>query len=525
VKFGAEPTQLAAGATLAHTLRAGDRVLKKGHVLAAADLDALAAAGHREVVVARLEAGDLDEDAAAAAIANALAGDHVHADDATTGRANLVAGADGLVTIDAARVHAVNARDEAITCATLQPFARVHRGDMLATIKIIPFAVGRDAVAAAAELGRGAISVRPWRGVRAGLIATRGPHDVERIAAVQRQRVAGCGGALVTVRVTDHDTAAVAAAIRELAELDVILVLGASAVTDSSDVIPAAIRASGGTVVRTGMPVDPGNLLVLGALGDAAVVGVPGCARTPRRSGFDAVLERVCAGIAVTSADVAAMGVGGLHADASHARSDHRGHRVAAIVLAAGRSTRMGANKLLAHLDGRPLVRHAVEAALGSSARPVVVVTGNEADAVRTALAGLDVRFVHNAEFAAGMSTSLCSGVRALADEPDLAGTLVCLGDMPRVRAAHLDAIAAASSDGQIVVPTCERKRGNPVLLPRALFDDVLALRGDVGARELLERHADRIVQLAIDDAAILLDVDTPHALASLGLADSTSHV
>ena len=316
MKFGAEPTQLAAGATLAHTLRAGDRVLKKGRMLAADDLDALAGAGHLEVVVARLEPGDLDEDAAAAAVANALAGESVRAEDATTGRANVVADADGLVTIDAARVHALNARDEAITCATVQPFAPVHRGDMLATIKIIPFAVGRDAVAAAAELGRGAISVKPWCGVRAGLITTRGPHDVERIAAVQRQRIASCGGALVTVRVTDHDTAAVAAAIRELAELDVILVLGAAAVTDTSDVIPAAIRASGGTVVRTGMPVDPGNLLVLGARGTAAIVGVPGCARTPRRSGFDAVLERLCAGIAVTSADVAAMGVGGLHADA-----------------------------------------------------------------------------------------------------------------------------------------------------------------------------------------------------------------
>ena len=162
-------------------------------------------------------------------------------------------------------------------------------------------------------------------------------------------------------------------------------------------------------------------------------------------------------------------------------------------------------------------MRHAVEAALGSNARPVVVVTGNDADAVRAALAGLDVRVIHNPDYAAGMSTSLWRGVAALADKPDIKAALVCLGDMPRVQAAHLDAIiAAATDDVQIVVPVHERKRGNPVLLHRALFDEVLELRGDVGARAVIERHADRVCQLAIDDPAILLDVDTPLALAEL---------
>ncbi len=522
MKFGPVPTDSAAGTTLAHTLRAGHRVLKKGRILDAADLAALLAAGFRELTVARIERGDLDEDAAAAAVANAIAGAHVRVDDSTTGRANLFAAASGLVMLDVARVHALNARDEAITCATLPPFAPVRRGDMVATVKIIPFAVARDSVAAVAVAGHDSISIRPWRGVRAGLVTTRGSHDLEHVAAVQRQRVANVGGALIAERVTDHETAPVAAAIRELVfelRLDLVLVLGASAVMDAGDVIPAAIRAVGGTVTRTGMPVDPGNLLVLGNAGTTAIVGVPGCARTLKRSGFDTILERLAAGVSVTSADIAAMGVGGLYDDVGQ-RPEPRvvhGEHVAAIVLAAGQSTRMGGNKLLVELDGRPLVRHAVEAALGSNARPVVVVTGNEADAVRAALAGLDVRVVHNPDYAAGMSTSLCRGVAALADEPDLKGTLVCLGDMPRVQAAHLDAIiAAATEDVQIVVPIHERKRGNPVLLHRALFDEVLALRGDVGARAVIERHADRVCQLAIDDPAILLDVDTPLALAEL---------
>ncbi len=180
--------------------------------------------------------------------------------------------------------------------------------------------------------------------------------------------------------------------------LDLVLMLGASAVMDEHDVIPAAIRAAGGEVERIGMPVDPGNLLVLGRAGATRIIGVPGCARSPKRSGFDFVLERIAAGVAVGRRELARMGVGGLLEDIAE-RPAPRASKIAAIVLAAGRSTRMGDNKLLAMLDGRPLVRHAVEAALGSAARPVVVVTGNDADAVRAALSGLDVRFVHNADF------------------------------------------------------------------------------------------------------------------------------
>ena len=144
MKFGPVPIDAAAGTTLAHTLRAGHRVLKKGRILDAADLAALLAAGFRELTVARIERGDLDEDAAAAAIGNAIAGAHVRVEDSATGRANLFADTAGLAMLDVARVHALNARDEAITCATLPPFAPVRRGDMVATVKIIPFAVARD---------------------------------------------------------------------------------------------------------------------------------------------------------------------------------------------------------------------------------------------------------------------------------------------------------------------------------------------------------------------------------------------
>ncbi|HEX8115053.1 MAG TPA: NTP transferase domain-containing protein, partial [Kofleriaceae bacterium] len=349
-----------------------------------------------------------------------------------------------------------------------------------------------------------------------------------------RTRMLRCGGALVGELRVGHDAAEVAAAIARFAAggLDPILVLGASAIMDRRDVIPAALERAGGEVIRLGMPVDPGNLLMLGRLGAASVIGVPGCARSLKPSGFDWVLQRVCAGVPIAAGDVAAMGVGGLldeitirpwprsetPAGADGWPDDHAAGKpgIAAVVLAAGRASRMGSNKLIAELDGEPIVRRTVRAVLGSRARPVIVVTGHEAEAVRAALAGLDVQFAHNPDFALGMSTSLRVGVAAAGP---VAGALICLGDMPKLEARHLDTVIDACRSGdpdEIIVPTCDRKRGNPVLWPQAYFAEIAELTGDVGARALIDRHAEQVRLLAIDDPAILVDVDTPAALAEL---------
>jgi molybdenum cofactor cytidylyltransferase len=536
--FGDVAVGEAVGAVLAHTLRAGDRVLKKGRVLSAADVAALAASGRTTVVCARLDPGDLAEDAAATRIATALAGPSARIVPTHTGRTNLHAEVDGLFLVDRAAIAAVNAIDEAITVATVHAYQPVRAGEMVATVKIIPFGVAEAAVEAATEAARGAASVRAWRGCRAGLVLTRfadtAPVILERAATAQRTRMARCGGQLVGEVRVSHDAAEVAGAIGAFARdgLDPILVLGASAIMDRRDVIPSALEQAGGRIVRLGMPVDPGNLLLLGQLGERTVIGVPGCARSLKPSGFDWVLERVCAGVDVAAGALAGMGVGGLLDEISvrpALRSEPEGAgagagqnagqgpgSIAAIVLAAGRASRMGSNKLVAELDGEPIVRRTVRAVLASRARPVIVVTGHEADAVRSALAGLDVIFVHNPDFADGMSTSLRAGVAA-AGAVD--GALICLGDMPRLEAAHfetvLDAYRAGSPE-DIVVPTFDRKRGNPVLWPRAYFAEIAALSGDVGARALLDRHGENVRLVAIDDPAILVDVDTPAALAEL---------
>ena len=531
MKFGPVAATAAAGAVLVHTLRAGERVLKKGRLLTDGDARDLAAAGHVTVIVARLEADDVGEDEAAAAIAAAVGGPGVRVERAHTGRANLFAIDAGLVRLDRDALDRLNALDEAVTIATVSIDAPVRAGEMVATVKIIPFAVPSLVIAAAVAAAPAAVAVAPWRGLRAGLILTvvdgTPPRLLDRAAAAQRERMAACGGELVREVRVPHDEAAVAAALAALHAdgLDPVLALGASAIMDRRDVIPAALTRLGGEVVRLGMPVDPGNLMMLGRLGTTTVIGVPGCARSRKRSGFDRVLERVCAGVAITGADVAALGVGGLLDEPParpHPRVGERddaatGLRIAAVILAAGRGSRLGGGKLLAELDGRPLILHAVSAALASRARPVLVVTGADAERVRAAVAGLDVIVVHNPDHADGLSTSLRAGVAAVADH-DVDGALICLGDMPRVTAAHLDAVIAAfdpDADATIVVPTCDRKRGNPVLWARRHFGAIADLRGDVGARALIERHADQVRLIALDDPAILLDVDTPESLAA----------
>jgi molybdenum cofactor cytidylyltransferase len=527
VKLGPTPIADARGAILVHTTRTPERVLSKGRVLDAADLAALQAAGLREIVCARLEADELAEDPAAAAVAAALGGPGVRVDPARTGRANLRAATNGLLVVDPESITHANAVDEAITIATLPEARAVRAGEIIATVKIIPFGVRADAVAAAVAAVARPLAVVPWRPRRAGLVLTRfaatPPGILDRAAAAQRTRLSRLDGELVRELRVAHDVDEVTAAIASLAAegCDPILALGASAIMDRRDVIPSALARAGGTVTRFGMPVDPGNLLLLGTLGAATFIGLPGCARSLARSGFDWVLERACAGLPIEPRAIAALGVGGLLEESARPEPrdviDKPARQVAAIVLAAGRASRMGENKLVAELGGKPLVRHAVEAALASTARPVVVVTGNDAEAVRAALADLDVQFVHNPEFATGMASSLKAGIGAV---PDARGALVCLGDMPRVTAAHLAmliaAFDAARDDGAIVVPTCDRKRGNPVLWGHRRFAEIATLSGDVGARALVERHPESVQWVAIDDPAILIDVDTREALAQL---------
>jgi molybdenum cofactor cytidylyltransferase len=530
MRFETVPVAGAGGAILAHSLRAGGRLFKKGRLLGPADLKALSDAKVPSLTVVRLEAGDVPEDEAASRLAKALAGSDVRVGAAFTGRANLYARAAGLVTFDTAAIEEINLIDEAVTVATLPAFASVARDDMVATVKIIPFAAPDAAVEAAERLARKApLRIATFRPKRVALITTSLPgqkplHDKTR-ASVEA-RLAPLGGSLAFETSCAHQTEEVAEAIRSASGsgADVYLVMGASAISDRRDVIPAGIVAAGGVVSHFGMPVDPGNLLLLARLGATPVIGLPGCARSPKRNGFDFVLQRLFAGLEVGAREIMRMGVGGLLSEIASRPQPRDGEkerpprapRVAAIVLAAGLSSRMGQNKLLAEVKGEPLIRRTVEAVRRAHVDPLIVVTGHDADKLKSALAGIEVRFVSNPDYSEGLSTSLRAGLKAVPVEADAA--LVLLGDMPEISTTLLDHMIAAFSpeDGRsICVATSEGKRGNPVLWARRFFPDMEGITGDTGAKHLIALHEPVVCEIEADDA-VLRDIDTPDALEAL---------
>ena len=530
MKFGPVPVAEALDAICAHAVQAGDRVIRKGARFTSADLAALAAAGVTQVVVARPQADDLSEDAAAAQLAARVAGAGVSVAPAFTGRANLIAAAAGVLEVDTAAVDAFNAADEALTLATLPPFRVVRAGDMVATVKIIPYAVPGALVAQVAGRTGPLVRVAPFRRASVAVISTLLPgladKVVEKTLRVTAERLARAGAHICADMRVPHAAEPLAAALSAARAQGAacILVFGASAIADRRDVIPAALEAAGGAVERLGMPVDPGNLLLVGRLGAIPVLGAPGCARSPKENGFDWILMRVLADIPVTSATIAGLGVGGLLGEivtrpqlrAVPPDAPAPAAPVAAVVLAAGRGTRMGGpNKLLQEIQGTAVVRRVVEAALASPARPVIVVTGHDATGVEAALADLPVRFVQNDAYAQGMSGSVRAGIAAV--PPEAPGAVLLLADMPLVGA---DAIAAlirqfAPAQGRlVVVPVGQGKRGNPVLWSRRFFADLASLQGDVGARHLIAAHPEAVCEVELDGEGIFLDVDTPDALA-----------
>ena len=192
------------------------------------------------------------------------------------------------------------------------------------------------------------------------------------------------------------------------------------------------------------------------------------------------------------------------------------GCKVAAIVLAAGRSSRMGPhNKLLQPIDGSTIIARVTGAAIGSEARPVIVVTGFEDDRIKEALRGLDVTFANNPNFDEGMSGSIKTGLAALPAGSD--GAMILLGDMPEVEASDLRLLMGAfEGRDAICIPVRGGRRGNPVLWGASYFAEMMRLSGDVGAKQLIAKHSGHVTEVLVGSDGIFADVDTPADLARL---------
>jgi molybdenum cofactor cytidylyltransferase len=192
---------------------------------------------------------------------------------------------------------------------------------------------------------------------------------------------------------------------------------------------------------------------------------------------------------------------------------------IAAVVMAAGRSRRMAPhNKLLvADKAGKPMIARVVENVLSSNARPILVVTGHQAEQIEHALGGRPVRYIHAADYAEGLSASLKAGIAAV--PPDCAAAIVCLGDMPLVTGRMIDRLISMynpDAGRSIVLPTFRGKQGNPMLWDRRFFPEILQITGDSGARFLIGKHTDAVVEVEMADDAVLRDFDTTESLTTL---------
>jgi molybdenum cofactor cytidylyltransferase len=396
---------------------------------------------------------------------------------------------------------------------------------MLATVKIIPYAAPEAAVSAAEAMLAGcrAIRVCPLARKTASLILTRTPGMPEKLvlkgAEAVRARLTALGVEQVSECQTPHETGDLARAVAE-APGEMVLILTGSATSDRNDVGPAAVAAAGGRLIRFGMPVDPGNLLFLGDLAGRPVIGLPGCARSPKLNGADWVLERVACGLDPTGEEIAAMAVGGLLKEIPSRPEPRSGGAeaarrpvVSALVLAAGRSSRMGGrDKLLEPVAGAPLLRHVVQAVSDSAVDETIVVLAPGAGDRQAALTGMAARTVANPRADEGMGTSVGAGVTALRADAD--AVLVVLADMPEVTARDFDRLIAAFDpvEGRAIVRAVTEagKPGHPVLFGRRFFELLRALEGDRGARSLIADYPEFLVDVALPGTAAATDLDTP---------------
>ena len=542
MKFGPVPLDEARGAIMAHSQRVGERMIRKGSVLDEQAIASLREAERSEVIVARLEPGDVPEDLAADRLAQPLVSPLLARTRAATGRVNLTAEAPGLLRINAGMINRLNTIDESITIGTLPDYSVVAPRDLVATVKIIPFAVPGNVLAVAEALVRQAgspLTLHPFHHLKVGLVVTDLPGlkdtVTEKTIAATEQRVAQLTGTLLPPLRTPHEEAPIGKALETLVEqgADVLLVVGASAVVDRRDVGPMGIVRAGGEILHFGMPVDPGNLICLGRVGTRPALVLPGCARSPKLNGIDFVLTRLFADLPIGPSDIMKMGVGGLlkeidsrpmpreEAPATQrvGAAPRSAPTIAAVVLAAGRSRRMAPhNKLLvADKTGKPMIARVVDNVLSSKARPVLVVTGHQADQVQHALGGRPVRYVHAPDYAEGLSASLKAGIAAVPEE--CAAALVCLGDMPLVTGRMIDRLLSAYDPDEgrlIVLPTFRGKQGNPMLWDREFFGEILEISGDSGARYLLGQHLESVAEVEMSDDAVLRDFDTTESLSTL---------
>ena len=518
------------GSILAQSYNLSERKLSKGTRVSKAIVELLNKENIKSILCAVPDENDMDEDAAAEAISNAIDRNRIYAEEASTGRVNFRTPALGVVRYNRELIKKINLVDESIAFSIVEHNQLLAKNDLIATLKIIPFFASKIYVErVVALLSKYEIfKIHRLEEKKVDFIQTYYNWQKRSIfkatSNVTRSRLDALGCLLEKETLIPHDHESLCSEIKSSLDsgAQVLLISGASAITDRSDYIPRAILSVGGEIIQYGLAVDPGNLLLIGQIGSTTVIGMPGCARSPKLNGFDWVLQLLMANIPITKEELADMGAGGLLMEIASrplpralSKSVYkRGKKIMGVILAAGNSTRMGKdNKLLRNVGDASLVRNTAVEMLNSDVDSCSIVLGYQSDKVAEVIKDLNISLILNPLWQEGQASSLKAALNTLDDT--YSDLLIMLGDLPGVKSRHINTIIEEhlltnNRRSKITIPSFNGKKGNPVIWGRSFFPDLSNLEGDAGGRALFNHHPAAINLLDMDDPAGVTDTDTP---------------
>ena len=518
------------GSILAQSYNLSERKLSKGTRVSEAIVELLNKENIKTILCAVPHENDMDEDAAAEAISNAIDRNRLYAEEASTGRVNFRTPALGVVRYNRELIKKINLVDESIAFSIVEHNQLLAKNDLIATLKIIPFFVSKIYVEQVVTLlsKYEIFKIHRLEEKKVEFIQTY--YDWQKRSVfkatsnVTRNRLDALGCLLEKETLIPHDHESLCSEIKSSLDsgAQVLLISGASAITDRSDYIPKAILSVGGEIIQYGLAVDPGNLLLIGQIGGTTVIGMPGCARSPKLNGFDWVLQLLMANIPITKEELADMGAGGLLMEiasrplprALSKSVNKREKRIMGVILAAGNSTRMGKdNKLLRNVGEASLIRNTVVEMLKSDLDSCSIVLGYQSDKVAEVIKDLNINLILNPLWQEGQASSLKAALNTLDDT--YSDLLIMLGDMPGVKTRHINKVIEEhlltnNRKSKITIPSFNGRKGNPVIWGRSFFPDLSNIEGDLGGRALFSQHPAAINLLDVDDSAFVTDADTP---------------
>ncbi len=532
--LGLDP-QESLGSVIAQTYNLPGKTISKGTFMTSEIVGYFKESEVQNILCAVPDNGDIHEDEAANIISNAIDRSHIYIDSASTGRVNFKSRSLCLVRYKRDLIKKVNLVDESIAFSIVEHNQLLAKNDLIATLKIIPFFTQKkyvDRVISILDKNQ-LFKTHSLNKKEVSLIQTSFEWQKKSMfkatSNVTRNRLEALDCSLNKEKLIRHDYNVLRTEIRSSIEsgIDILLISGASAIIDRSDYIPKAILSEGGEIIQYGLAVDPGNLLLVGKIGETTIIGMPGCARSPKLNGFDWVLQLLMADIPVVKEELAEMGAGGLLMEIASrplprtlAKSvNKREKKIMGVILAAGNSRRMGKdNKLLKNIDGAPLIRNIALEITKSDLDSCSIVLGYQSDKVADVIKDLNINLILNPRWKEGQASSLKAVLDSLTSS--YSDLLVMLGDLPGVKSGHINRIieehlSAENRRSKITIPSFQGEKGNPVIWGKSFFHDLSNLEGDVGGRVLFDQHPAAINLIEMDDPGVVTDTDTPEDFRS----------